>query len=110
MEIDSRATGGALVFTVVGDIDGKTAPELHAAVAPKVPPDGSVLLDMSGVGYMSSAGLRALLLLHREAQGKRARLVLVGLAEELRETMALTGFDQHFTLCGTLDSGLASLK
>lgn len=109
MEIDCRTTKGVLVFTVSGEIDGRTAPALHAAVVPKVEAGGGVLIDMSGVNYLSSAGLRVLLLLHREAAIRRARLALVGLAPELRETMALTGFDQHFTLCETLDGGFASL-
>ncbi len=108
MEVTQTSRNGALIFAVRGEIDGRTAPELHATVAPRVEADGAVLLDLSEVRYLSSAGLRVLLLLHRETRARRSRLVLVGLPEELRDTMALTGFDQHFTMAGTVEDGLAA--
>jgi anti-sigma B factor antagonist len=69
-----------------------------------------MLLDMSQVLYMSSAGLRMLLSVYRQVTGKAGQVVLIGLAENLEDTMSMTGFLDFFTTCKTLDEGLTALK
>ena len=44
-------------------------------------------MNMGGVPYMSSAGLRMLLLVYRQVMGKKGCVVLVGLNDEIRDTM-----------------------
>ncbi len=82
--------------TCRGNIDGKTAPELQAAVAPLFAEHATIVLDLSGVAYMSSAGLRVLLLVHRQLAANKGRAVLVGLSDTVTETMRITGFLQFF--------------
>jgi anti-sigma B factor antagonist len=65
---------------------------------------------MQEVAYMSSAGLRMMLLLYRHALGKDSRIALVGLSEEIRDTMSATGFLDFFVVSDTVDSGLALLR
>ena len=48
------------------------------------------------MAYMSSAGLRMLLVIYRTIVGQGGKVVLVGLSEELQDTMALTGFLDFF--------------
>ena len=67
-------------------------------------------MDMTQVQYMSSAGLRMLLSMYRQTQGKEGKLVLVGLSEELQDTMSVTGFLDFFTISETVDAGLTALK
>ena len=69
MEIHIRAIGQVVVVSVAGDIDGRTAPQARDEVAAQVPQGASILLDMSGVAYMSSAGLRMLLATYRQVKG-----------------------------------------
>lgn len=110
MEIDSRTVGDALVVEIRGELDGKTAPAAQQEIVPLVPSDGRVVLDMSGVGFMSSAGLRMMLLLYRHALSKQSRIALVGLAEEIRDTMDATGFLDFFVVSDTVESGLDLLQ
>ena len=110
MEIHIRRIGQAVVVTVGGDIDGRTAPQARDEVAAQVPPGASILLDMSGVAYMSSAGLRMLLATYRQVKASGGDIVLVGLQEQIAETMSMTGFLPFFTVCETVEEGLASLK
>jgi anti-sigma B factor antagonist len=51
---------------------------------------------MAGVDYMSSAGLRLLLLVYREFAAKKGKLVLVGLSPDIRAVMSHTGFLSFF--------------
>jgi anti-sigma B factor antagonist len=85
-----------------GNIDGKTAPELQATIAPLLGELPAIVLDLSRVEYMSSAGLRVLLLVHRQLAAKKGRAVLVGLSETLTDTMRITGFLQFFETHATL--------
>jgi anti-sigma B factor antagonist len=79
-------------------------------VLPLAQPGAKILLDMTQVPYMSSAGLRMLLSLYRQVAAKDGQLVLVGLVEQIKDTMSITGFLDFFTTCDTLESGLQTLN
>ncbi len=91
-----------VVLVFEGAIDGKTAPEVQAAIAPILGEFTTVVLDLSQVRYMSSAGLRVLLLVHRQLVARKGRPILVGLSDSLAETMRVTGFLQFFETHATL--------
>jgi anti-sigma B factor antagonist len=59
---------------------------------------------------MSSAGLRALLSTYRQVTSQQVALVLVGLSEEIKDTMTATGFLNFFTVHDTVEIGLTALK
>ena len=92
VDIVTRKQDGITIVEVDGDIDVQTAPQLDDAAMPLVVPDGKMLLDLSRVFYMSSAGLRILMTLCRKSKEVNARLVLMGLSESLQENMTVTGF------------------
>ncbi len=110
MEINIRNVEDIKVVELSGDIDANTAPDVQKQVIPLAEPGSKVLLDMTSVPYMSSAGLRMLLSMYRQTEAKKGKLVLVGLSEELQDTMSVTGFLDFFTTFETLDKGLESLK
>lgn len=68
-----------------------------------------VILDMTGVAFMSSAGLRMLVVLYRAIKGRGGKILLVGLSEDLQSTMTLTGFFNLFQHYPTLEAGVAAL-
>ena len=72
-------------------------------------PEGRVLLDMSGVNYISSAGLRALLMLYRQMAANDGQVALCGLTESIQDVMSVTGFLEFFAAYDTLEEGLAAL-
>jgi anti-sigma B factor antagonist len=77
---------------------------------PLIRADCKLLVDMSAVDYMSSAGLRMLLSMHRQASSSKGQLVLVGLSEDIEDTMSATGFLNFFKTLDTVAAGLAILK
>lgn len=109
MEITVKTVEGVKVFEVVGDIDGKSAPEVQEKVKAETPPQGKILLDLTKVPYMSSAGLRTMLGVYRHVVGLKGKIALVGVNDEIKETMEITGFLEHFTLCTTVDEGIKAL-
>jgi anti-sigma B factor antagonist len=109
MEINVRSIRQVTVVEIAGDIDSNTAPQAQEQVLPLVQPGSKVLLDMSGVEYMSSAGLRMLLSMYRQISRGDGGIVLVGLSEEIKDTMSVTGFLNFFTTRDTVDEGLQAL-
>ena len=109
MEINVKSIGQVTVVEIAGDIDSNTAPQAQERVLPLVQPGSKILLDMSGVEYMSSAGLRILLSMYRQISRGDGGIVLVGLGEEIKDTMSVTGFLNFFRTCDTVDEGLQAL-
>ena len=83
--------------TVTGEIDGKTAPEIQARLVGLAETHARLRLDMEGVTFLSSSGLRMLLLLYRHFAAKSGEVILVAVPEEIRDTMSMTGFSSFFT-------------
>jgi anti-anti-sigma factor len=92
------------VIHVEGQIDSKTVTTLRDFIDSELQDGLSVALDLSAVPFMSSAGLRTLLILHRRTQEMGVALTLVGIAPEIAETMKVTGFYDYFTIHPDLNS------
>ena len=105
MEIQVVELADLKVAVIIGEIDGKTAGTVQEQVLPLVSAGNRVILDMGKVEYMSSAGLRLLLMLYRHAAANNGQLVLSGLSDEIKETMDATGFLVHFTIVKDVDEG-----
>lgn len=110
MEVHVKTLELVQVIELVGELDGSNAGAVQAQVLQLIGPASAVIMDMSRLTYMSSAGLRMLLSTYRTAASHKARVVLVGLNEEIRDTMSATGFLDFFTTHDTLDLGLAALS
>jgi anti-sigma B factor antagonist len=109
MNIELEQMDGVMVATLFGELDGRTAPLVQEKLLALPEPNGKALLDMSGVTYISSAGLRALLMLYRQMAANDGRVALVGLVENIKDVMVVTGFLEFFDDYATLQEGLAAL-
>ena len=109
MELTVTRSDTATVVAISVDTDARSAPELRARILPLLTAECALGLDMSGAAYMSSAGLRMLLSVYRQAAGCGARLILSGLSQELRDVMSATGFLDQFTIYDTVDAAQLAL-
>jgi anti-sigma B factor antagonist len=110
MEIKISTIENVQVATLDGDIDASVAPEVSAQILPLATDSAKIILDMTKVPYMSSAGLRTLLSMYRKASTNQTQLVLVGLSEDIRDTMSVTGFLNFFEISDSVESAIAKLK
>jgi anti-sigma B factor antagonist len=110
MDIDIKTVQQVTIIEIMGELDGRTAPMAQERIAPLCQPGSKIILDMSRVMYMSSAGLRLMLLLYRRVSEVNGQIVLAGLSEEIQDIMLATGFLAHFTAYDTLDAGVAALQ
>lgn len=110
MNINIKNVEQVTVIELTGEVNSITAPDVQNQVLPLAETEDKILLDMTNVSYMSSAGLRVLLALYRQTSSRDSRIVLVGVNEEIQNIMSITGFLQFFTICETVDAGLETLN
>ena len=93
LEITQEQLQSTIVLHVVGAVDSNTAPELQEALMRATESSsGAVELDLAKVSYMSSAGLRALLLASKALQKRGERLTLLNVPPQILNVLNLTGF------------------
>jgi anti-anti-sigma factor len=111
MEIRKERVGETCVVTVTGRLDGifgtafaNQVGELIAGANPKI------LIDFTDIDYVSSAGLRALLLLVRKAKASGSVFALCGVNEQVREVLDISGFTAMFSIHPGRAEGIAALS
>jgi len=110
MQLEKYMRGEVTVIVLDGSLDSGTAPAVQEDLRELIPERGRVLLDLSRMSYMSSAGLRVLLLAYRQARGNGARVALAGIPPEVHSVMAATGFLDFFTVTDAVDDGVEALS
>lgn len=94
LELTCRQVGDILVIDVVGELDLATAPQARAYLQDKTAArPGHVVLDLAGVGFMSSHGVRLLLDAHQGSDGINGRLHLTGVSSSrsVKRVLDLSG-------------------
>lgn len=109
MEININSIDSLQIVTLDGEIDSSVASEVTEKIVPLVTEKAKIILDMTAVAYMSSAGLRTLLSIHRQASNSDVPLILVGLSEEIKDTMSITGFLNFFTVSKSVEDAKSQL-
>ena len=96
MQITRKEEGGNLVIAVDGCVDTVTAPELETGLNLKG--DETLTLDLAGVPYMSSAGLRVLLMTQKKMMAGGGKMSIANVQSAVKDVFDLTGFSGFFTL------------
>lgn len=93
MTVNHTLENDTLTVSPQGRLDTLTAPEFEAAVKELLPEGGTVIIDLAAVDYVSSAGLRALLALH-----KASSMQVLHVAPAVMDVFSMTGFDKVLTI------------
>jgi len=111
LQIATRRVADAVIATPRGRIDHQSAAQFEAALMPLVaaaaPEGGAVVLDFSGVEYISSVGLRVLMIAARQMRERQSKLVVAALQSVVAEIFAISRFDRILTVTATLDDAMA---
>lgn len=108
MNITDERRGDVLVVRPEGRIDTNTSDELDRALAGRI--DGGarrLVIDMGGTDYISSAGLRVLLLAAKKLKGVSGQLVLGAMNPSVRQIFELAGFVAIFAIEPDVDRAVA---
>src|SRR5271157_2467223 len=93
MTITSTVAGDAVVLRVAGRLDAITSPEFEKTCQQSInSASRRMVVDFEGVEYISSAGLRAILLAGKAVHAGGGGLELSGLRGTVRDTLEMAGF------------------
>ena len=97
MQITKTVDAGTLNVALEGRLDTMTAPELEAAIKEDLNTVEAAVLDLKALEYVSSAGLRVILSIHKALAGKEG-LVVKNPNETVSEVFEVTGFSDILTI------------
>lgn len=109
MDIHLRESGKVTLAELSGEIDGKSTAVAQEKLLPLVKDNCRLVLDFSRVSSMSGNGLRFLLTLRRQVPYS-GNLVLAGLPQSIKDSMAITGFLDLFTIFETQQEAVRFLS
>ena len=113
MVVDEQSFANVLVVAPRGRIDHQSADAFGDALAPilaRCEGDScKLVLDLSGVDYMSSVGLRELMLAAKQARAQGGTLVMSSLGGTLREIFQISRFDRVFTVFENVRDAIADI-
>ena len=91
MTIEMKTNEQGLVLEVTGRLDTTTAPALEKSIQENVQDAKHLVLDFTGLEYISSAGLRVLLSAQKKMQ-QIGEMKVINVCEEVMEVFEITGF------------------
>lgn len=94
MEIIKKNSEDGIILELSGKLDTNTSPELERAIDDLFTSDEvkNLELDMAGITYLSSAGLRVLLSAQKKINMLQGELVITNASKTLKEVFEITGF------------------
>lgn len=111
MKIDQTTNGSVTVLAPAGRIDSTTSPALEDAVRGLLEEGArAVVVDFAGAEYISSAGLRVLLVLAKRMRDLGGRVVLCGMGQPVHQVFQLAGFLPLFTIDASREAAIARLS
>jgi anti-anti-sigma factor len=111
MDISRARDGEVMIVRLSGRLDSSAAAAAEEGLLVAlggVPP--RVAIDMTGLAYISSAGLRVLLVVAKKVQQQHGKVALFGLAPNVREVFTISGFDTIFAIAADTAAALAAVR
>lgn len=98
MEVTILNNDCEIVVAIEGRVDTVSAPELEAKVAPLWETPVKLVFDCEKMEYISSSGLRIVLMAHKQTVAKGGSFALRNLTREVRSVIDMTGFSRIITI------------
>lgn len=100
MEIKTRDLGPHKILMVAGDIDLYNVGQLKKAVFNLLDEEDieSLIIDMSGINYMDSSGVGALVAGQKKVKAQGGKFALLNIKEDVLNILKLATLDQFFTI------------
>src|ERR1700744_564060 len=110
--ISEQFVGDAIVVSLEGRVDSTNSDELTKKLREynKLPVSVSlraIVLDVSSLSYITSAGFRSLMIAKNEAESVKRSFVLAGVHERLKELLSLMGLFSYFEVHDTANAALS---
>lgn len=110
MQVSEQRIDGAVVFVPEGRIDNDTSAAFQSELMARVSaPDAKVVIDFAGVDYISSAGLRVLMMAAKTSKAGNGRIAVAAPTDVVREIFAISRFSHVLDIFDTRQEALVAL-
>ena len=111
MEINESKEGAAVIIQPVGRIDTNTSADFEGKLVEVLDrQEIKIVVDLSAIDYVSSAGLRVFLMAAKKLKGLGGSFVLAGMNDHIKEVFDISGFTPIFTLTPDTASAVEAIS
>lgn len=111
METTIERENGVLIAKASGRVDGSNALEFQDTLEKSIgAEDKVVILNLGQLSYISSAGLRVVLLIAKSLQSRNTEFAVCELQERIYEVFQMSGFDQIISVHKTESDARAAFN
>ena len=93
-----KTIGDEILVALTGRLDTASSPELEAELNELLPMKKPITIDMAGLDYISSAGLRVILMAQKQVNSNASSMKIVNVNEIIMEIFEMTGFVDILTI------------
>ncbi len=110
MELKVDKKSGITVIGIIGDLDGTSAETAQKEISENITPGCSLIFNMEKCTFISSAGLRVLLVSAKHIKRENGKGALAGLSGDIKDVMEMTGFDHIFNNYDTISKAIEAVR
>lgn len=111
MEITAERENGTVIAKANGRIDSSNSREFHSGLEAVIAKDDTVVvLNFENISYISSAGMRVILLTAKSLQSSGTKFVLCSMNDSIHEVFKISGFDKIIPIHGSQSEALAAVS
>jgi anti-anti-sigma factor len=108
--VKRQSLTGAICLSLSGEVDLANASELLAHFKAVVQAEDNLIVDMSGLRYLDSSGIKALLNAYQQFTQIKRRMVLAAAAPWVHRILTITGLDQLMPMFPTVEEALSNIR
>jgi anti-sigma B factor antagonist len=110
MEITENRMAGVLILGLSGKLDATTAKTFEDKILAEIEAgDRRLMLDLSQLDYVSSAGLRVFLVAAKRLRSRDGKIALCSLRDHVQQVFDLSGFSSILSIYASREEGIKTL-
>ncbi len=111
MEIVEQKQGGVLIVGLKGRLDATNSTTTQDRIVALIDAGShQVVIDLSGLDYISSAGLRIFLMAGKKLKASNGKIALFGLQPPIHEIFEIAGFVGLFPICASREAAITTVQ
>nr|NJM04891.1 STAS domain-containing protein [Desulfobacula sp.] len=109
MKIETHKDGPVMIVSVSGRLDTHTAGQFDEAMTPLAEAEKHLVIDFSNLEYISSAGLRSILIAAKKVRENQGNFALASLTQMVQDVFVMSGFSTIIRIYPDIPSACAGL-
>jgi anti-sigma B factor antagonist len=109
VHIGERFESGFIILKPFGRMDSQSSPELITAIEERLKGSTNIVLDLTDVPYVSSAGMRVFLKIAKHVAAAQGKFALAALRPDIYEVLKISGLTRILSTFDTPESALSAL-